>query len=59
MHKIFVLCIKLVNYWDKYAEMHGQQNAKKKQLLVNLAHIFLSFSKQMLKKAILWHYKLP
>jgi len=20
------LCIKLVNYWDKYTEMHGQQN---------------------------------
>jgi len=23
------LCIKLVNYWDKYTEMHGQRNAKK------------------------------
>ena len=22
------LCIKLVNYWDKYTEMHGQQNIK-------------------------------
>jgi len=21
--------IKLVNYWDKYTEMHGQQNVKK------------------------------
>jgi len=21
-----ILCIKLVNYWDKYTEMHGQQN---------------------------------
>jgi len=25
------LCIKLVNYWDKYTEMHGQQNVKKKK----------------------------
>jgi len=25
------LCIKLVNYWDKYTEMHGQQNVKKKR----------------------------
>ena len=24
------MCIKLVNYWDKYTEMHGQQNVKKK-----------------------------
>ena len=22
------MCIKLVNYWDKYAETHGQQNDK-------------------------------
>jgi len=21
-----ILCIKLVKYWDKYTEMHGQQN---------------------------------
>jgi hypothetical protein len=24
-----ILCIKFVNYWDKYTEMHGQQNVKK------------------------------
>jgi len=23
-----ILCIKLVKYWDKYTEMHGQQNVK-------------------------------
>jgi len=23
-----ILCIKLVKYWDKYIEMHGQQNVK-------------------------------
>ena len=23
------MCIKLVNYWNKYTEMHGQQNVKK------------------------------
>ena len=28
------MCIKLVNYWDKYTEMHGQQNVKKKQVSV-------------------------
>ena len=22
------MCNKLVNYWDKYTEMHGQQNVK-------------------------------
>ena len=22
------MCIKLVNYWDKFTEMHGQQNVK-------------------------------
>jgi len=22
------LCIKLVKYWDKYTEMHGQENVK-------------------------------
>jgi len=27
--EIKILCIKLVNYWDKYTEMHGQQNIKK------------------------------
>jgi len=27
--KTKILCIKLVNYWDKYTEMHGQQNVKK------------------------------
>jgi len=25
-----ILCIKLVKYRDKYTEMHGQQNVKKK-----------------------------
>jgi len=28
--KTKILCIKLVKYWDKYTEMHGQQNVKKK-----------------------------
>jgi len=23
-----ILCINLVKYWDKYTEMHGQQNVK-------------------------------
>ena len=32
--KIKIVCIKLVNYWDKYTEMHGQQNTKKKLLSI-------------------------
>jgi len=23
------MCIKLINYWDKYTKMYGQQNVKK------------------------------
>jgi len=33
----------LVNYWDKYTEMHGQQNVKKKlkyMLTQNLSFVF-------------------
>jgi len=29
------LCIKLVNYLDKYTEMHSQQNVKKKYILMS------------------------
>jgi len=25
-----IFCIKLVKYWDKNTQMHGQQNVKKK-----------------------------
>ena len=25
---IYILSIKLVNYWDKYTEMHSQQNVE-------------------------------
>ena len=32
--KTKILCIKLVNYWDKCTEMHGQQNVKKKYRLL-------------------------
>jgi len=31
-----ILCIELVNYWDKYTEMHGQQNVKKKLHVVHI-----------------------
>jgi len=27
-----ILSIKLVKYWDKYTEMHGQQNVKKEKI---------------------------
>jgi len=29
------LCIKLVKYWDKYTEMHGQQNVKQNKKTPN------------------------
>ena len=29
-----ILCIKLVKYWDKYTEMHGQQNVIKMTTLI-------------------------
>jgi len=32
-----MLCIKLVNYWDKYTEMHGKQNVKAYR---NVSNIF-------------------
>jgi len=28
LFKTKILCIKLVNYWDKYTEMHGQKNVE-------------------------------
>ena len=34
--KTKILCIKLVNYWDKYTEMHGQQNVKKTTYIIYL-----------------------
>jgi len=43
-----ILCIKLVKYWDKYTEMHGQQNVKKqvstyfKILLLQVSTYFTS-----------------
>ena len=52
--KTKILCIKLVNYWDKYTEMHGQQNvkicnAKKKNSLCSITLFFL------LKTCHLWN----
>ena len=35
--KTKTLCIKLVKYWAKYTEMHGQQNVTKKIKLVTTA----------------------
>ena len=36
-----MLCIKLVTYWDKYTEMHGQQNVK--ICLIKLWHVLKDF----------------
>jgi len=35
-----ILCIKLVNYWDKYTEMHGQQNVKECWQLITCDKIY-------------------
>jgi len=35
-----MLCIKLVNYWDKYTQMHGRQNVKKLLLLFKHTYQF-------------------
>jgi len=36
-----ILCINLVNYRDKYTEMHGQQNVKK----INTAYCIVASSR--------------
>jgi len=42
-----ILCIKFANYWDKYTEMHGQQNIKIYQSYV--------FQKKII---VYWHHSL-
>jgi len=37
-----MLCIKLVNYWDKYTEMHGQQNVKTPKLFQTVVSWYLA-----------------
>ena len=39
--KTKILCIQLVNYWDKYTEMHGQQNVKKKDMLFTFGQLWM------------------
>ena len=36
--KTKILCIRLVNYWDKYTEMHGQQNVKTRVSFVHVLY---------------------
>ena len=36
------MCIKLVNYWHKYTEMHGQQNVKKYGLFISVTALHVS-----------------
>jgi len=48
-HKI--LCIKLVNYWDKYTEMHGQQNVKKNIYLYMQVFGFLQWNNRELMQS--------
>jgi len=57
-----MLCIKLVNYRDKYTEMHGQQNIKKieivsqyaKKVTKILPNRFLEFSTKCLEMCIIF-----
>jgi len=45
-----MLCIKLVNYWDKYTVMQGQQNVKIWLICIYLHKMFqLSFTMRMSK----------
>ena len=44
-----ILCIKLVKYWDKYTEVHGQQNIKKRVFSVSQPPEWGTFSSGM------WH----
>jgi len=50
--------MKLVNYWDKYTEMHGQQNVKTCYLEysskeeVNMYLVFTSFHRTVLQITI-------
>jgi len=60
--KTKLLCIKLVNYWDKYTEMHGQQNVKILSLVTQILeyadghrfHVFISVFLS-LKPSTGWH----
>ena len=38
-----MLCIKLINYWDKYTEMHGQQNVKKSNVCLLQPKSYLKY----------------
>ena len=41
-----ILCIKLVNYWDKYTEMQGQQNVKKNRyMFISYTYIVIYINK--------------
>ena len=44
--KTKILCIKLVNYWDKYTEMHGQQNVEN---LLMVSYVILHYVADELK----------
>jgi len=47
--------MKLVNYWDKYAEMHGQQKIKIYELL-KLTHIYVMFYEMYILKIFIKIY---
>ena len=56
------MCIKLVNYWDKYTEMHGQKNVKKNRVLFvqpawnKLVEYRISYS--CVRASLIWFFKL-
>ena len=51
-----ILCIKLANYRDKYTDMHGQQNVKKKKKITSfvchMRSVFYEFQYYVLLQVI-------
>jgi len=54
--KTNILRIKLVKCWDRYTEMHGQQNVKKKYffLVGTLVRSFTGANGRIRKKDVIW-----
>jgi len=50
--KTKILCINLVNYWDKYTEIHGQQNVKKNSILFLTSSFSFPFSNHFLNETL-------
>jgi len=56
--KTKILCIKLVKYWDKYTEMHCQENVKISNIFVAVytGWLFMYFPQAWLFSRCVWAY---